>query len=137
MPVHGVGQSLRRDGDADAGYTLLEVLVAFVILSGAVIMSFRIFGDGLRRLDAAERQMRLAIVAQDVLSGLQLKPVLQPGVTAGVSEGYAWTVTLTAYPDQAAAPNAVSLVHAKVEVREEGASAPVYDLETHLLTRTE
>ena len=127
---------MRRPGEE--GYTLLEVLVAFVILSGAVIMSFRIFGDGLARLNAADRQIRMVATAQDLLSQLQLKPVLQPGTTSGISGDYAWTVTLTPYPGKDNAPGAVSLVQAKVEVRpQHQGDAGTYDLETTLLAITE
>ena len=35
--------------EAEDGFTLVEVLVAFVILAGAVVLSFQIFADGLRR----------------------------------------------------------------------------------------
>ncbi|WP_162914386.1 type IV pilus modification PilV family protein [Taklimakanibacter lacteus] len=124
-------------GGREDGYSLLEVLVAFVILSGAVIMSFRIFGDGLRRLDAADRQMEMVAVGQDLLSDLQLKPVLQPGRMSGVSQGYAWTIMLTPAADQDPAPNALALVHVRVEVRQEDATVPGFDLETTLLARIE
>jgi general secretion pathway protein I len=127
---------MRRPGEE--GYTLLEVLVAFVILSGAVIMSFRIFGDGLARLNATDRQIRMVATAQDQLSQLQLKPVLQPGITSGVSGEYTWTVTLTPYPGKANAPGAVSLVRVRVEVHpQHQGDASAYDLETTLLAVTE
>lgn len=128
---------MRQPGEE--GYTLLEVLVAFVILAGAVIMSFRIFGDGLARLNATDRQIGMVAAAQDLLSKLQLKRVLQPGTTSGTSGDYAWTVTLTPYPGKAAgAPAAVSLVHARVEIRpERQGDASAYSLETDLLAVTE
>lgn len=127
---------MRMKGGED-GYTLLEVLVAFVILSGAVIMSFKIFGEGLGRLNKAEDQVRMVGVAQGLLAELQLKPALEPGTLAGVAGGYAWSVTLareTERSDKPEAPGTVTLFRARIEVRPEGkAEAAAYRLETRLL----
>jgi hypothetical protein len=40
------------------GSTLVEVLVAFVILAGAVVLSFQIFADGIRRLTGVETRIQ-------------------------------------------------------------------------------
>lgn len=39
------------------GYSLIEVLVAFTILAGAIIVGFQIFGDGLRRVSHADSRI--------------------------------------------------------------------------------
>lgn len=122
----------------EEGYTLLEVLVAFVILAGAVIMSFRIFGDGLHRLNAADRQIQMVAAAQDLMSQLQLATTLKPGTTSGVAGDFAWTVTLTPYPGNTSSPQSISLVHARVEIRPDDlAEAASYSLETNLLAVVE
>lgn len=116
------------------GYTLLEVLVAFVILAGAVIMSFRIFGEGLHRLNETDRQIRMVTVGQELVSRLQLATHLAAGTTTGHSGEFDWTITLTRAPDKDIAPQGVSLFHARIDIREDkpGDTAS-YGLETHLL----
>jgi general secretion pathway protein I len=123
---------MQRKGEE--GYTLLEVLVAFVILAGAVIMSFRIFGDGLHRLNQADRQVRMVTVAQELLTSLQLAPGLAAGTTTGQASGFAWTITLTRDPQKDDTPQSVALFHARIEIREPGtAETASYSVETHLL----
>jgi general secretion pathway protein I len=118
----------------EEGYTLLEVLVAFVILAGAVIMSFRIFGDGLHRLNEADRQIKMVTVGQDLMSRLQLATHLAAGTTTGHSGQFGWTITLTRYPDKDTAPQGVSLFHARIDIREDKSGGTTsYGLETHLL----
>ena len=53
--------------EREAGFSLIEVLVAFTILASAVIMGFQIFGDGLRRVAHAERQVELLNDARLIL----------------------------------------------------------------------
>jgi prepilin-type N-terminal cleavage/methylation domain-containing protein len=59
----------------DEGFTLIESLVAFAVLSMAIIMSFRIFGEGLQRVNRAEEvkaQMEAAhLEMQHLTSQLQ------------------------------------------------------------------
>jgi len=122
-----------RRGDRD-GYTLLEVLVAFVILAGAVIMSFRIFADGLGRLNDADRQIEMVTLAQELMARLQIATRLKPGTTTGNAGALGWTITLTPLGERKEMAQGVSLFHARIEVRQgEDKKAPSYDLETHLL----
>jgi prepilin-type N-terminal cleavage/methylation domain-containing protein len=50
------------------GFTLIEVLVSFVILSGAIILSFESYASGLRTLHQAQDTVDAQAVAQFVLS---------------------------------------------------------------------
>lgn len=123
---------MRRQGRD--GYTLLEVLVAFVILAGAVIMSFRIFADGLGRLNDADRQIEKVTLAQELMARLQLATRLKAGTTSGSAGELGWTITLTQLGERNEAVQAVSLFHVRIEVRQgDDGKAPSYDLETHLL----
>ncbi|MGE3872939.1 MAG: prepilin-type N-terminal cleavage/methylation domain-containing protein [Parvibaculaceae bacterium] len=120
----------------EEGYTLLEVLVAFVILAGAVIMSFRIFGEGLHRLNEADRQVEMVTVAQQLMARLQLGSRLAAGTTTGRVGDLAWTISLTPYPQGEGMPQAqgMALFHARIDIRENEADvAASYSLDTHLL----
>jgi prepilin-type N-terminal cleavage/methylation domain-containing protein len=50
------------------GFTLIEVLVSFVILSGAIILSFESYSSGLRTLHQAQDAIDAQAVAQSVLT---------------------------------------------------------------------
>ena len=80
---------------AEDGFTLVEVLVAFVILSGAVILSFQIFADGLRRLSAVEARTKAVNVARSELARLSSSRNISEGVTTGTTDGVNWKITVT------------------------------------------
>lgn len=66
----------------DEGFTLIEVMVAFAIMAGAIIMAFSVFGDGLRGLklaqersdhiQVAQHQIDLASTAANISEGTRL-----------------------------------------------------------------
>ncbi len=104
-----------RDG-AEDGFTLVEVLVAFVILAGAVILSFQIFADGIRRLSAVEARTKAVNVARAELARLSAAMNLSEGITSGTTEGITWKITVT--PIDGIAANGASTVRPfKIEVR--------------------
>ena len=53
----------------DAGFTLVEVLVAFAIMSLAVITGFRLFGEGLGRVTRIEQRLTDVAAARAALWG--------------------------------------------------------------------
>jgi type II secretory pathway pseudopilin PulG len=67
---------MRSRGDEEAGYSLIEVLVAFTILAGAIIMGFQIFGDGLHRISHVEAQVEQL---SDARLALETFAPLRPG----------------------------------------------------------
>ena len=76
---------------AEKGSMLVEVLVAFAILSGAVILSFRIFGDGLRNLREAEISRAELAVAAAELEKYSLRQVPITANSEGISDsGIHW-----------------------------------------------
>lgn len=85
-----------RDGDAEAGFTLVEVLVAFAVASLGALLALEIAGataGGVRRLDAAR-------AALDEAEGVALRRIaagsLAPGSLQGTfSDGTAWTLRVT------------------------------------------
>ena len=102
--------------EAEDGFTLVEVLVAFVILAGAVILSFQIFADGIRRLSAVETQTKAVNVARSELARLSASKNISEGVTAGTTEGIDWKITVSPI-DGIAANGASTMRPFKVEVR--------------------
>jgi len=81
----------------EAGFTLIEVVVAFVLLSMVLATGFELFTTGMRRaVDLEERAQALAI-AQSRVASAGVEESLKEGVASGRSEDgkYSWTVTIT------------------------------------------
>jgi general secretion pathway protein I len=65
------------------GFTLIEVLVAFMILAISLSVIFRIFSGGMRNVGLSEDYARAVLVAEAQLTGAGVSEPLLDGVTAG------------------------------------------------------
>lgn len=87
-----------------AGFTLLEMLAALVVMalcSGVLLMAF---GQSARSLQQVDRADRLSQAARSVLD-YQAVGVLQPGQSNGVMDGgIRWAMGVTALPANAGQP---------------------------------
>jgi len=59
-------------GRADAGFTLLETLVALAVLGVVLVALFRLAGDTLVRHESREARLRLALTAEAALAATRL-----------------------------------------------------------------
>lgn len=85
---------------AQHGFTLLELLVAFVILSVAVGTLLHTFGQSLRNTALAEEYTLATLHAQSVLAGVGVEPPLTEGRYRGdLEEGFEWWVEISEYID--------------------------------------
>jgi general secretion pathway protein I len=109
-------------GRWQAGFTLVEVLVALVVLAVAVTATLQLFGGGLRLARASVEHLDATLLAAEKLSELSLEP-LEEGVTDGTEGDYRWTRRVTV--DRGLAPEegvpggtaAGRLARVSVEVR--------------------
>lgn len=86
-----------RRGRQQAGYSLIEVLVAFAILAMALTVLLRVFSGGLRNVDAAAQYAEAVAIADAVIAAPGVVEPLFPGQVEGESDsGYAWTRTIEA-----------------------------------------
>jgi|GEM_PF-4801655 len=76
----------------ESGFTLVEVLVSFAILAGAIILNMQIAADGMRRLNQADEKLRALAVAQEVLAEVELDPPQGNEVREGNERGFVWRV---------------------------------------------
>ncbi len=113
---------------SERGFTLLEVLVASVILAGSLAALLPTLSGSLRQMRAAETRQSALLVAQSVLAGIEADPLDAP--RQGVSSGLRWTVGLS--PEGSMAGD-LAAYRASVVVAPEG-SAPV-QLDTIVLGR--
>ena len=122
---------------ASAGFSLLELLVAFVILALTLSVMMRIFSGGLRNVGLADEYSRATLLAESRLAELGVQPV------EGEAEGefdkkFRWRSTIRPWADDAdtqdaeAQPVPVRLM--KIEVRvawgEEGGKSREVGLST-------
>lgn len=89
------------------GFTLIEVLVSFAIMAGAIIMAFTIFGDGLRGLNSAQKRSSEMHAAQHQIDlALQL-PALSEGTALVTDNAIRLRVVVEELPVSGAAQNFV------------------------------
>ncbi len=84
----------------EKGFTLLEILVAFVVLALSLTVIFQIFSRGTRNLSLANDYNRAIIVAQNQLARLNGVDKIEPGESSGVTEdGIRWHRVITEYEE--------------------------------------
>lgn len=87
-----------RSNFRNSGYTLIEVLVAFMILALALTVLLRIFSSGLRNVSVSSEYAHAVLVAESQLASTGITSVLQPGETRGDDGGdFTWTRVVTTY----------------------------------------
>jgi general secretion pathway protein I len=96
-----------------AGFTLLEVVVAFVLLALTLVTVFQIFSTGLARAGELDEHSRALVVAQSRLATVGVEQRLDgPYEARGESEDrkFRWTLTVQPYeePPQDGGPQPMS-----------------------------
>ncbi len=85
--------------DRQTGFSLLEILVAFSILSLSLGVLLRIFAGGGHIAATADEYSRAILTAESMLDSLGVEQPLKPGVTQGdLPGGYHWNVNVFPYP---------------------------------------
>ena len=91
--------SLTSSPQKTRGFSLLEILVAFAVLSLAIGVLLRIFAGGGHIAKTAEDYYRAVITADSLLERVGIESAVQPGIVTGeTADGYRWTMTITPYP---------------------------------------
>lgn len=73
------------------GFSLIEILVAFMILAMSLTVIFRIFSGGLRNVALSEDYAQAVLVAESQLSAIGVSEPLERGVTSGEwNERFRW-----------------------------------------------
>src|SRR5690348_7246913 len=75
----------------ERGFTLIEVLVAFGILSLTLVALLQTFSHGLRSIDAAERNLIATMLMRSILDDLDTEIPIVAGERSGdIDDGYRW-----------------------------------------------
>ena len=81
-----------------SGYTLIEVLVAFMILALALTVLMRIFSGGLRNVSVSSDYAVATLIAESRLASAGIDMPLVPGEMSGTEgERFEWTVSVQDY----------------------------------------
>ena len=113
------------------GFTLLEVLVAFAILSLAVVSMIQLFSQGLRLLKVSGDYQQAVLLADQKAREVE---TVREGVEAGREGDFEWErrATVTTVPEELTVPGVapVRLYQVTVQVRWGSRSVEVATLRT-------
>jgi general secretion pathway protein I len=90
----------------EAGFTVLEVLMAFVLLALTLGALLQVFSSGLRDAQLADEYARATMIAQSKLAGFTAAEALAEGAAAGRDDPFDWTLTAVPYDDRQESPEA-------------------------------
>ena len=103
-------RSLKR-AERAAGFTLIEVLIAFAIAAVLLVPLLRIFSGGLGGLARSERAERATLWAQSVLAARDGETPLTLGTESGdLPDGYRWQRTVAFYSEAGITAQAAPLL---------------------------
>ncbi len=90
-----------------SGFTLLEVLVAFVVLAAAAGIIYRTFSTGLVNVDTVTGYNEAIAIAEARLGTLGLEHPIAEGEDSGSTEDhrYDWHLTIEPYTPPGSAPD--------------------------------
>ncbi|HET6265164.1 MAG TPA: prepilin-type N-terminal cleavage/methylation domain-containing protein [Usitatibacter sp.] len=83
------------------GFTLIEVVTAFVMLTLVLAVSYEVFATGLKRAGDLEDYSQALAIAQSRLAEAGLGEHFEQGQTMGESEDrrYRWTLSISKFDD--------------------------------------
>jgi general secretion pathway protein I len=132
-----------RPPRGNAGFTLIEVLVAIAVLAVMLGAIGAVVGNTVRTIRSVDRRLPLLETAQSLIASLPTRDALQPGTQSGTSGDFRWRIDAVLLnrnvPDNAAAalssaatgaPPKVSWVPLAITVRVQGSEGPPVRLDT-------
>ena len=82
------------------GFSLLEVLVAFAILSVSLGVLLQVFATGLRNVGTADDYTQATLYAESILAAIGKETPLEEGNHSGpINDQFSWRSTVSAYTD--------------------------------------
>lgn len=92
----------RPGSRTSAGFSLLEVLVAFTLFAVAMGVLMQIFSRGVNGASLASQYARATMYAESKLAAVGQEETLKEGITSGrFDDDYAWQISIKPYVDTA------------------------------------
>jgi len=83
-----------------SGFTILEVLAAFVVFAVTLAALLQLFSGGLRDAQLADEYARAVMIAQSRLAGYTAADRLDEATSAGTEGRFAWSLSAAAYDER-------------------------------------
>ena len=104
-----------RSSNGQRGFSLLELLVAFVIMAFALAMLYQASGGTVRALGDTEQYLRATVLAQSVLNSRDNVP--EAGWNeSSQSGGFTWRVSSSPFSTSVNSPRAPSLQQVQIVI---------------------
>jgi general secretion pathway protein I len=116
----------------DAGFTIIEVLIALAIVAVSVVAIGSVMATNLRGVRSLEQHVALMQAARTVMTtGIPPRAELGPGAVSGQTDNYRWTIDVGPLGSDWTVPGAdVAWVPELVRVRVRSPSGAVSDIRT-------
>jgi general secretion pathway protein I len=90
----------------EAGFTIVEVLAAFVVFGLALAGVMQLFASGLRDAQLPDEYARAVMIAQSRLAAFTAAEQVEERNAEGSEERFRWRVTAAAYDERKETPGA-------------------------------
>jgi general secretion pathway protein I len=122
----------RRTDRRDAGFTIIEVLVALALVVVVIVAVGSLMATNLRGARAFEQHVALTQAARTaMIAGIPPRARLRAGTSSGQIDGYRWTVDVSPLGGQWSGPPAAApWLPQLVRVRVKSPSGAVSDIRT-------
>jgi general secretion pathway protein I len=116
----------------DAGFTIIEVLIALAIVAVSLVAIGSVMSTNVRGVRSLEQHVALIQTARTVMTtGIPPRAELGPGTLSGQVDGYRWTIDVGPLGGESVAPGAdVTWVPELVRIRVRSSSGAMSDLRT-------
>lgn len=120
-----------ENGSREAGFTLIETLVALAIVAVALTALGMLVGANIRATRSLEQRLQLIETARAIVSALPDRDQLTPGDTRGEIAGQRWRIDVMPFTGNVVDPNAASpWIPQTVVVRVEAPTGEILRVDT-------
>jgi general secretion pathway protein I len=116
----------------DAGFTIIEVLIALAIVAVGIVAIGSVMATNVRGVRSLEQHVALMQATRTVMAaGIPARAKLGPGALSGQTDDYRWTIEVGPLGSDWAVPGAdVAWVPELVRIRIRSASGATSDIRT-------
>jgi len=116
----------------DAGFTILEVLVALTLVAVVIVAVGAVMAGNVRGVRALDRHVALMQATRTAMAtAIPPRDQLQQGTSSGQNDGYRWTVDVSPLGGEWTVPNSeIAWVPELIRVRVKSPGGAVSDIRT-------